>query len=143
MFIGEFRHNLDEKGRLAIPAKFRNKLAEGCIATRGVDQCLEIYPADVWQKKAQKIASLPVSQKDARSFARLTLSGAMQLDLDKQGRVTLPDYLRRYSKMNKKSVVVGLYDHLEVWEEKEWDKLRDETEKKSSEIVENLSDLGI
>ncbi|MDD3773835.1 MAG: division/cell wall cluster transcriptional repressor MraZ [Patescibacteria group bacterium] len=143
MFIGEFRHNLDEKGRLAIPAKFRNKLAEGCVVTRGVDNCLEIYPSDIWQKKASKLASLPISQKDARAYVRLTLSGAMQLDLDKQGRVTLPDYLRRYGKINKKSVVVGLYDHLEVWEENEWDKFRSNTEKQSADIVENLKDLGI
>lgn len=143
MFIGEFRHNLDEKGRLAIPAKFRNKLAEGCIVTRGVDNCLEIYPGDIWQKKAQKLASLPISQKDARSYVRLTLAGAMQLNLDKQGRVTLPDYLRSYCKLRKKSVVVGLYDHLEIWEEADWDKFRDKTEKQSADIVENLKDLGI
>jgi MraZ protein len=143
MFIGEFRHNLDEKGRLAIPYKFRKRLAEGCVATRGVDQCLEVYPINVWQKKAEKLSKLPISQKDARSFVRLTFSGAMQLDLDKQGRITLPDFLRKYAKMNKKATVVGLYDHLEVWEETEWDKFRDKTEKQSADIVENLKDLGI
>jgi MraZ protein len=143
MFIGEFRHNLDEKGRLAVPAKFRNSLAEGCVVTRGIDNCLDVYPADAWQKKAAKLASLPISQQDARSYVRLTLSGAMQVDLDKQGRITLPDYLRKYCKMNKKSVIVGLYDHLEVWEEKEWEKFCQSTEKKSVEIVENLKDLGI
>jgi len=143
MFIGEFRHNLDEKGRLAIPSRCRRRLAEGCVVTRGVDQCLEVYPLDVWQKKAEKLAKLPISQKDARSFVRLTLSGAMQLDLDKQGRITIPDFLRRYAKMNKHATVVGLYDHLELWEEKEWDKFRSDIEKKSSDIVENLKDLGI
>lgn len=143
MFIGEFRHNLDEKGRLAIPAKFRNSLAEGCVVTRGIDDCLDVYPADVWQKKAAKLASLPISQQDARSYVRLTLSGAMQVDLDKQGRITLPDYLRKYCRMNKKAVIVGLYDHLEVWEEHDWEKFKQGTEKKSAEIVENLKDLGI
>jgi MraZ protein len=143
MFIGEFRHNLDEKARLAVPSRFRNRLAEGCVATRGIDQCLEVYPLEVWQEKAEKLSKLPISQKDARSFVRLTLSGAMQLDLDKQGRITLPDFLRKYAKMNKKATVVGLYDHLEVWEEEEWNKFCSGTEKKSADIVENLKDLGI
>jgi len=143
MFIGEFRHNLDEKGRLAIPVKFRTKLAEGCVITRGIDECLTVYPKDIWEETAKKLASLPMSQKEARFFRRLVLSGAMALELDKQGRVTIPDFLRKYGHLKKKAVVVGLYDHLEIWDEAEWDKFKEKTEKESGALAEKLKDLGI
>jgi len=143
MFIGEFRHNLDQKGRLAIPVRYRGRLAEGCVATRGVDQCLTVYPIEVWDKMAKKLATLPVSQKEARSFVRLMLSGAMLLELDKQGRMTLPDFLRKYAHLRKKSVIVGLYDHLEIWDETEWTKFREKTEKESATLAEKLKELGV
>lgn len=143
MLIGEFRHNLDQKGRVAIPAKFRNKMAEGCVVTRGVDNCLAAYPLEVWEKMAKKLARLPLSQKEARAFSRFMLSGAMHLELDKQGRITLPDFLRQYASLRKKAVVVGLYDHLEIWDEKEWDKFREKTEKESANLAEKLRDLEI
>ncbi|MCD6422052.1 division/cell wall cluster transcriptional repressor MraZ [bacterium] len=143
MFIGEYRHNLDQKGRLAIPAKFRGKLADGCVVTRGVDRCLVIYPSKVWEKMAHKLARLPLTQKEARAFSRLLLSGAMSFELDGQGRITIPEFLRKYAGLKKKVVVVGLYDRLEVWDEKNWEEFRKKAEKEAENLAEKLTELGL
>lgn len=143
MFIGEYQHNLDEKGRLAIPAKFRAKLSEGAVVTRGLDNCLFLYTADEWQKLASKLASLPISKSNTRAFARLMLAGAMDVSLDKQGRIVLPEYLRKYASLKKKSIVAGLYNRLEIWDEDAWDKYKAGTEKQSGDIAEALEGLDV
>jgi MraZ protein len=143
MFIGEYKHNLDSKGRLAIPAKFRSKLKSGAVVTRGLDNCLFLYPKEQWQEIAQKLAELPISQAKARAFSRLMLAGAMDVEIDSQGRVTLPEYLRQYARLSKKSVVAGLYDRLEIWNQEAWDKYKQGAEAESTEIAEALSDLGV
>ncbi|MFC1656596.1 division/cell wall cluster transcriptional repressor MraZ [Patescibacteria group bacterium] len=142
MFIGEYTYSIDQKGRAALPAKFRNKLASGCVITRGLDKTLFIYPMEEWQKIASKLASLPLTSSKARAFARLMLAGAMDVELDKQGRVTIPGYLREFASINKSIVVAGLYDRLEVWAEDSWKDYRKKTEK-DDEFAENLTDLGI
>src|SRR4030042_2474366 len=116
MFIGEYQHNLDDKGRLAIPAKFRAKLAKGAVVTKGLDNCLFLYTADEWEKLATKLAALPISKANTRAFSRLMLAGAMDVQLDKQGRIVLPEYLREYASLKKKIIVAGLYNRLEIWE---------------------------
>jgi len=143
MFIGEYRHSLDEKGRLAIPTKFRSALQKGAVVTRGLDHCLFLYTEAEWKKMAEKLASLPISKANTRAFARLMLAGAMDVSLDKQGRVILPEYLREYAKMSKKLVVTGLYNHLEVWDQALWEKYKKVTEKDSSTIAEALDGLGV
>ncbi|MBT4277886.1 division/cell wall cluster transcriptional repressor MraZ [Candidatus Falkowbacteria bacterium] len=143
MFIGEYKHNVDEKGRLAVPVKFRGDLAKGAVVTRGLDNCLFLYTKKEWQKLADKLASLPIAQANARAFARLMLSGAMDVRIDKQGRVVLPEYLRKYGKVKKKVVVAGLYNRLEIWDEKTWETYRAKTEKDSSSIAEKLGDMEI
>lgn len=143
MFIGEYQHNIDEKGRLAIPVKFRDDLAKGAVVTRGLDNSLFLYTKDEWQKLADKLASLSITQAGSRAFARLMLSGAMDVKVDKQGRVGLPDYLRKYAGINKKVVVAGLYNRLELWDEKTWEQYKANTEKDSNKIAEELGNLDV
>lgn len=143
MFIGEYQHNLDDKGRIAFPMKFRNDLAAGCVVTRGIDECLSVYTMDEWKILAAKVANLPLAQANSRAFSRLMLSGAMDAQPDKQGRVTIPDYLRRYAKLGKEIVVVGLMNRLEVWSKDSWEAYKRETEGTSKDIAEKLSELGV
>lgn len=143
MFIGEYHHNLDEKGRLAVPTKFRSDLAKGAVVTRGLDNCLFLYTKDEWQKLADRLAALPISQANTRAFARLMLAGAMDVDIDKQGRVVLPDYLRQYAGIAKKAVITGLYNRLEIWDEAAWEKYKEGTEKNSGDIAEAMGNLGV
>ncbi len=117
MFIGEYQHNLDEKGRLAVPAKFRQLLTKGAVVTKGLDNCLFVYTKTEWAKLAEKLAQLPISKANTRAFGRLMLAGAMELEIDKQGRVVLPDYLRKYAGLTKKTIVAGLYNRIEIWNE--------------------------
>ncbi|MDP3970881.1 MAG: division/cell wall cluster transcriptional repressor MraZ [bacterium] len=143
MFIGEYSHSIDEKGRLAVPTKFRDDLNRGAVVTRGLDNCLFLYTFEEWEKLAKKLAELPISQAKPRAFARLMLAGAMDVELDKQGRVVLPEYLRKYASMKKKVVVAGLYNRLEIWDEAAWNKYKTNTEKDSNEIAETLGELGV
>ena len=141
MFIGEYNHNLDTKGRMAIPAKFRNLLKKGAVVTKGLDNCLFLYPKEKWEEMAQKFAELPISQSKARAFARHLLAGAMQVEFDNQGRITLPDYLRQFAGLKKKVIVAGLYDRLEIWDETNWNKYKKDAEKDSSNIAEALGEM--
>ncbi len=143
MFIGEYQHTIDEKGRLAVPVKFRTALAKGAVVTRGLDNCLFLYPQKDWQELASKLSKLPISQANTRAFSRLMLAGAMDVSLDKQGRIILPDYLRKYASTKKKVVIAGLYNRLEIWDEVSWNKYKTTTEKDSGDIAEALGELGV
>jgi MraZ protein len=143
MFIGEYQHNIDEKGRLAVPVKFRNELAKGAVVTRGIDNCLFLYPQKDWEQLAEKLSKLPISKANTRAFARLMLAGAMDCEVDKQGRIILPDYLRKYASVKKKVVIAGLYNRLEIWDEEVWNKYKVGKEKDSSDIAEALGELGV
>lgn len=141
MFIGEFHHTLDDKGRLAIPATFRAELASGAVVTRGLDRSLFLYPKAVWDTIAAKLAALPIGQADTRAFARLMLAGAREVEIDRSGRITIPDILRSYAGMSREVVVTGLYDRLEIWDTASWATYAAQTEKDSNEIAERLGDL--
>lgn len=143
MFIGEYNHSIDEKGRLAVPAKFRNELEEGAVVTRGLDNCLFVYTASAWSVYAQRLSQLPTSQANNRAFSRLMLAGAMDVQIDKQGRIVVPDYLRSYAKLKKKVVVAGLYNRLEIWDADVWADYKMHTEEESGEIAEQLGELGV
>ena len=143
MFIGEYHHNIDEKVRLAIPVKFRTELAKGAVVTRGLDNCLFLYPQKDWEVMAEKLSRLPISKANTRAFSRLMLAGAMDCEMDKQGRIILPDYLRQYAEIKKKTVVAGLYNRLEIWDEDTWNKYKSGTEKGSGDIAEALGELGV
>ena len=143
MFIGEFSHNVDEKGRVAIPAKFRGKISGGAIITRGLDRCLFVFTKIDWEKLAGKLIELPLAQANSRAFVRLMLSGASDVKLDIQGRILVPDYLRKYAGVKKAVKVIGVYNRMEVWDEKNWEAYKSKTESASDEIAEKMADLGI
>lgn len=143
MFIGEYQHTIDDKGRVAVPVKFRATLGERAIVTRGLDRCLFIFSAAEWEELAQKLVALPMAQANSRAFTRLMLAGAMEVDLDSQGRVLVPDYLRMYAHLKKQIIVAGLYNRIELWDETAWQKYKTQTESDSDEIAERLSELGI
>ena len=143
MFIGEFSHNLDSKGRMAVPVKFRNKLGAGAIITRGLDHCLFVFTTAEWETLAQKLINLPLSQANSRAFVRLMLSGAADVEADKQGRILIPDYLREYAGLKKQVVVAGVYNRFEIWDAEAWKQYKAKTESASDEIAEKLSELGI
>jgi len=143
IFLGEYRHKIDQKGRLALPVKFRGKLSQGLVITRGLDSCLFIYPKSDWRAFAEKIAKLPLTQANARAFGRLMLAGAAEANLDKQGRIILPPYLRKFAALKNKVIVAGVYNRLEIWSRGRWGRYKKNAEENSSEIAENLGDLGI
>jgi len=143
MLIGEFHHSLDLKGRIAIPSKFRSKISGGAIITRGLDHCLFVFTKKDWQVLAQKLISLPLAQANSRAFVRLMLAGAADADLDSQGRILVPDYLRSYAGLKKSASVIGVYNRLEIWDDRTWEQYRKKTEGSSDEIAEKMADLGI
>ena len=143
MFIGEYHYSIDDKNRLGIPVKFRAELLKGAVVTRGLDTCLFLFPKKEWAKLAAKLAEMPISKSKSRTIARLMLAGAMDVSIDKQGRINLPDYLRKYAGIGKKVVVAGLYNRMEIWDEKKWEAFKKEAEEDSSEIAEALGELGV
>lgn len=143
MFIGEYHHNLDAKKRLAIPAKMRMELGQKAVITRGLDSCLFIHPQKEWEALAQKLSQLPMGQENNRSFARLMLAGAQEAEMDSLGRVLVPDYLKDYAGLEKETVIVGVFNRLEIWNKKKWDKYKEEIEKDTDKLAERLGDLGV
>ncbi len=143
MFIGEYSHLIDSKKRLAVPVRFRSELKNKVVITRGLDKCLFIYPMKVWEELANKLGNFPVGESSTRSFTRLMLAGAVDVEVDKQGRVLIPDYLKEYARLTKNVVIAGLYNRLEVWDERKWDEYKKNAEKNSDEIAEQLGKLGV
>lgn len=143
MFIGEYTISMDVKGRIAVPAKFRSHLNTAAVVTRGLDQSLFIYPRKEWEEIAAKLAALPLSKAGSRAFARLMLAGAWDIELDKQGRIMIPEYLRKFANLSKKIVAAGLYDRIEIWDEQAWTEYKRNTERESTKIAEELGELGV
>ena len=143
MFIGEYRHTIDEKGRVQVPAKWRSKLAEGAVVTKGFDGSLTVYPLSAWSEIAAKLAALPQSQPQARAFVRQTLAGAVDVEIDKLGRVLLPTYLREYAQLSKNVVVAGLHDHAEIWDETRWNTYVAAIDQEDPTFSETLTEFGI
>ncbi len=138
MFIGEYHHTIDEKGRIIIPAKFREELGNNFIITRGIENCLFVYSKENWAKITDKLSSLPFTKKDARTFNRFFMSGATDVELDKQGRVNISKPLIDYASLSKDCVIIGTGDRLEVWSQESWDSFFDSTKDSMSDIAENL-----
>lgn len=143
MFIGEYSHSIDPKKRLAVPSKFKNDLKKKVVITRGLDKCLFVYPMKVWEKLASKLGTLPVGESKTRSFIRLMLAGAIDADIDSQGRILIPDYLKDYAELKKNVTIAGVYDRLEIWDEKKWNAYKSGAEKNTDEIAEQLGKLGV
>ncbi len=143
MFIGEYHHTIDSKRRLAIPAKFRKRLGEAAVLTKSLDNSLVLYPMKEWEVLAEKLAKLPVGQAGTRSFIRLMLAGAADVEIDTLGRVLVPDYLKEYAGLKKNVVVAGLFNRLEIWDAEAWREYKQSSEKNTGEIAEKLGELGV
>lgn len=138
IFIGEYQHNLDAKKRLAIPAKFRKELGKDAILTRGLDNCLFVFPSEQWKDLATKLGQNP-----GRSYTRLLLSGASEVDFDSLGRILVPDNLKDYAGLKKETVIIGVLNRLEIWDAKKWNNYKLNLEKDSDKVAEKLEELGI
>ncbi|MFW5998595.1 MAG: division/cell wall cluster transcriptional repressor MraZ [Bacillota bacterium] len=143
MLMGEYQHKMDNKGRVIIPAKFRDELGDKFVATRGLDNCLFVYPMQEWSILEEKLSSLPITSKDARTFVRFFFSGATECELDKQGRMSIPVNLRNYAELNKKIIIIGLSNRIELWAHSNWNSYLDSVEDSSEEIAGAMEELGI
>ncbi len=143
MFMGEYRHSVDDKGRLIIPAKFRDELGASFVVTRGLDRCIFVYPQDEWKQLEIKLKTLPFTKKDARAFTRFFFSGASECELDKQGRVNIATPLREYAELEKECVIIGVSNRVEIWSKAIWEDYFANSESSFAEIAENLVDLDI
>lgn len=143
MFMGEYQHSLDDKGRIIVPAKFREGLDGRCVVTRGLDQCLFLYPGAEWERLEEKLKQLPLTKGDARAFVRFFFSGATDVELDKQGRIMIPANLREYAGLTKDVVAIGVSTRVELWSKDIWEKYMAEAESSFEAIAEKIVDLGI
>ena len=143
MLIGQYEHTIDNKKRLALPAKFRGELGDKVIITKGIESCLVVYTEKEFKIMSEKLSNLTISQSEARSFTRIMLAGAMEVGLDKLGRVLIPDYLKKYAGLKKDVVICGLSNRLEIWDSEKWDVYNKEAEKGIEEIVSKLGSFGI
>lgn len=141
MFLGEFQHSIDDKGRITIPAKFREALGADFIITRGLDNCLFVYPRAEWSALETKIKALPSMAANARAFTRLLFAGAAECEWDKQGRVNVPNHLREYAGLDKDCVVIGVSSRMEIWNKAAWDQYSKQSESSFNEIAEQLVDF--
>ncbi len=141
MLIGEFHHNIDDKGRLIVPSKFRSELGERFIITRGLDKCIFVYSLGEWNTIVKKLTSLSFTKKDARNFMRFFLSGATECEFDKQGRINITSPLVHYADLNRECVIIGVNERIEIWSKENFDSFFEENESKFSEISEHLFDM--
>ncbi len=143
MFIGEYKHTIDTKKRLALPYRFRRELGKEVIVTRGFDKCLVVYPQKEWKEVIEELKKLPTSRAENRKFNRVLLAGAVEVNLDKLGRILIPDYLKEYAGLKKNVTVCGLSNKLEIWNVQKWEIYRKKAEQDIDKVAEKLPDLGI
>ncbi len=143
MFIGEYQHTVDSKGRLIMPSKFRDDLGLEFIMTKGLDNCLFVYPKEEWSVLEEKLRKLPLTNRDARAFVRFFFSGATECILDKQGRVLIPNNLREHARLGKDAVIIGVASRIEIWSKEEWDRYNDDDSLSYDSIAEKMAELGI
>lgn len=143
MFIGEYQHTLDNKGRVTMPSKFRDDLGEKFVITKGLDSCLFVYPMSEWKTIQEKLKTLPLTNRDARAFVRFFFSGASESSLDKQGRVLIPANLREHSRLEKEAVIIGVATRLEIWSKDSWNDYTNDDNLSYDSIAEKMAELGI
>ncbi|MBE5938778.1 MAG: division/cell wall cluster transcriptional repressor MraZ [Lachnospiraceae bacterium] len=141
MFMGEYNHSIDAKGRVIVPAKFRETLGETFVVSQGLDGCLFVFPNEEWKQFEEKLKTLPMSDRQARKFVRFFLAGATEVETDKQGRVLLPSVLREFAGLNKDVVMVGVGSRAEIWDKNRW--IENTSYDDMDEIAEHMSGLGI
>ena len=143
MFMGEYQHSIDPKGRLIIPAKLREELGESAVLTRGLENCLFLFSGDEWEDLSGKLRALPMTRADARAFSRFFFSGAAECEFDKQGRIMVPQPLRGYASLERDVTIVGVSSRVEIWDKTRWDEYISQAESSYSEIAEQIEGLGI
>lgn len=143
MFIGEYQHTLDPKNRVIMPSKFREKLGDSFVMTKGLDNCLFIYSSEEWSRVEEKLKSLPMTSKDARAFVRFFFAGACECELDKQGRIVMPNNLKDYARIDKELVIIGVSTRIEIWSREEWNKFNNDANISYEDVAEKMSQLGI
>lgn len=143
MLIGEYNHNLDPKKRLSLPSKWRKELGKKVVVTRGLDNCLFVYPLKEWQTVTEKIGRLPFGQADTRGFNRFFLSGAVEADIDSAGRILIPDFLKEFAGLSTKVVLAGIHDRVEIWDENRWKEYKAKIEKQAESLAEKLGEIGV
>ena len=143
MFIGEYQHTIDNKGRVIMPSKFREDLGSNFIMTKGLDNCLFVYPIEEWQVLEEKLRSLPLTNRDARAFVRFFFAGATECILDKQGRVLIPGNLREHAKLIKDAIIIGVAARIEIWSKEEWTAYNEDDRVSYDNIAEKMAELGI
>ena len=141
MFIGEFEHNIDDKGRLIMPAKFREELGNEFVVTKGLDGCLFAFSQEEWLNFENKLKSLPLSDKNSRNFVRFFLSGATECEIDKQGRFLIPNNLKVAASLDKETIIIGVGTRIEIWNKDIWNKLDENIS--ADDIAQNMSMIGI
>ncbi len=143
MLIGEYRHTMDDKNRLSLPAKFRKEMGKKIIITRGLDRCLFGYPMSEWKKFSQQLASLSIGSAEGRGFTRAMLGGATEIEVDASGRVLVPDHLKSYAGLSTKVVVAGIHNRIELWNEDAWNKYTNGVEQDANQLAQKLADIGM
>jgi MraZ protein len=143
LFIGEYQHTIDPKGRVILPAKFREELGEKFVVTKGLDHCLFVYPNGEWSNLEKKLRTLPLTSKDARAFIRFFFAGAAECGVDKQGRILIPANLRQHADLNKELAIIGVSTRVEIWDRDAWDAYNNESSLSQDKIVEHMAELGI
>ncbi|KKS14473.1 MAG: Protein MraZ [Parcubacteria group bacterium GW2011_GWB1_41_6] len=143
MLIGEYKHTIDAKKRISLPAKFRRELGKKAVITRGLDKCLFVYSLEEWKKVAETLSGLSTGQADSRNFGRLLLAGAVDVEIDSLGRILIPDYLKNYAELKDKAIVAGVYKRIEIWDEKRWEEFKSGVEEKADLLAEKLGELGL
>ncbi len=141
MFMGEYNHTVDEKGRLIVPSKFREQLGDEFVVTKGLDGCLFIYPEDEWDRIEEKFREVPLTTQDARKFARFFFAGAATCEIDKQGRILLPQVLRAHANITKDAVLVGVLNRVEIWSRERWES--ESSFDDMNQIAEHMAELGL
>jgi len=143
MLIGEYTHTVDPKKRLSLPSKFRKELGKKVVLTRGLDNCIFVYTLADWSEIAEKFGTLSMGQSGSRAFNRFMLSGATEVDVDTSGRVLIPDFLRDFAGIKTKVVLAGVYNRVEIWNEKSWSEYKKRIEKEADSLAEKLGDIGM
>ena len=143
MLVGEYRHNVDTKGRISVPSKFRDDLGQSFVVTKGLDNCLFAYSKEEWKNLESQLNTLPLTNQEARAFKRFFFSGAAECEVDKQGRVNIPQSLRDYAKLQKDVVIVGLSNRAEIWNNNQWDKYNGQSSDDITKLESQMSKLGI
>jgi MraZ protein len=143
MLMGQYEHTIDSKGRVIIPAKFREELGEKFVLTKGLDNCLFVYSLDEWKNIEEKLKTLPLTKKDARAFTRFFLAGAVECEVDKQGRILIPSHLREHAKIEKDVIFIGVSTRVEIWSKEVWEEYSKSTDVSFEEIAEHLDNFSI